>query len=162
MVKSSGREQMVMLLAGIGICCVLTYVVVAPPSTPVCVFQRIDVWFWFSLAFGALLVKIIRVARIFYSIKYSAKRPPLTNSIYQVIFTIAIVSFQLLLVLIGLIVDHPVVKRDPDVVITSLNQTGNAPEVVETCQQPHIAILVLSLIYNSSLIIDDDGISGKF
>ena len=152
-VKSSGREQMVMLLAGIGICCVLTYVVVAPPSTTVCVFQRIDVWFWFSLAFGALLVKIIRVARIFYSIKYSTKRPPLTNPIHQVIFTIAIVSFQLLLVLIGLIVDHPVVKRDPDVVITSLNQTGNAPEIIETCQQPHTAILVLSLIYNSSLII---------
>ena len=103
-VKSSGREQMVMLLAGIGICCVLTYVVVAPPSTTVCVFQRIDVWFWFSLAFGALLVKIIRVARIFYSIKSSVKRPPLTSPIYQVIFTIAIVSFQLLLMLIGLIV----------------------------------------------------------
>ena len=152
-VKSSGREQMVMLLAGIGICCVLTYVVVAPPSTTVCVFQRIDVWFWFSLAFGALLVKIIHVARIFYSIKYSAKRPPLTDPIYQVIFTIAIVSFQLLLVLIGLIVVHPVIKRDPDVVITSLNQTGNAPEIIETCQQPHTAILVLSLIYNSCLII---------
>ena len=152
-VKSSGREQMVMLLTGIGICCVLTYVVVAPPSTTICVFQRIDVWFWFSLAFGALLVKIIRVARIFYSIKSSAKRPPLTDPIHQVIFTIAIVSFQLLLVLIGLIVDHPVVKRDPDVVITSLNQTGNAPEIIETCQQPHTAILVLSLIYNSSLII---------
>ena len=152
-VKSSGREQMIMLLVGIGICCVLTYVIVAPPSTAVCVFQRIDVWFWFSLAFGALLVKIIRVARIFYSIKYSAKRPPLTGPIQQVIFTIVIVSFQLLLVLIGLIVDHPVVKRDPDVVITSLEQTGNAPEIIEACQQPHTAILVLSLIYNSSLII---------
>ena len=152
-VKSSGREQMIMLLVGIGICCVLTYIIVAPPSTAVCVFQRIDVWFWFSLAFGALLVKIIRVARIFYSIKYSAKRPALTDPIHQVIFTIAIVSFQLLLVLIGLIVDHPVVKRDPDVVITSLEQTGNAPEIIETCQQPHTAILVLSLIYNSSLII---------
>ena len=152
-VKSSGREQMIMLLVGSGICCVLTYVVVAPPSTTVCVFQRIDVWFWFSLAFGALLVKIIRVARIFYSIKYSTKRPPLTDPIHQVLFTIAIVSFQLLLVLIGLIVDHPVVKRDPDVVITNFDQTGNAPEIVETCQQPHTAILVLSLVYNSSLII---------
>ena len=152
-VKSSGREQMIMLLVGIGICCVLTYIIVAPPSTAVCVFQRIDVWFWFSLAFGALLVKIIRVARIFYSIKSSVKRPPLTDPIHQVIFTIVIVSFQLLLVLIGLIVDYPVIKRDPDVVITSLEQTGNAPEIIETCQQPHTAILVLSLIYNSSLII---------
>ena len=152
-VKSSGREQMVMLLVGIGICCILTFVIVAPPSTPVCVFQRIDVWFWFSLAFGALLVKIIRVARIFYSIRSSAKRPPLTGPIHQVIFTIVIVSFQLFLVLIGLIVDHPVVKRDPEVVTTDSSFTGNAPEITETCVQPHTAILVLSLIYNSALII---------
>ena len=152
-VKSSGREQMVMLLVGIGICCILTFVTVAPPSTVVCVFQRIDVWFWFSLAFGALLVKIIRVARIFYSIKSSVKRPSFTEPTYQVIFTIVIVSFQLVLVLIGLIIDHPVVKRDPEMVTTSFEQTGNAPEIIETCVQPHTAILVLSLIYNSGLII---------
>ena len=100
-------------------------------------FQRIDVWFWFSLAFGALLVKIIHVARIFYSIKSSVKRLPFTDPIHQVIFTIAIVSFQLLLVLIGLIVGHPVVKRDLDVVITNLNQTGNAPEIINSLIQPY-------------------------
>ena len=152
-VKSSDREQMVMLLVGIGICCILTFVIVAPPSTAVCVFQRVYVWFWFSLAFGALLVKIIRVARIFYSIKSSAERPSFTQPIYQAIFTIAIVSFQLLLVLIGLIIDHPVVKRDPEVVTTSFGQTGNAPEIIETCEPSHTAIMVLSLIYNSALII---------
>ena len=142
-----------MLLFGIGICCILTFVIVAPPSTVVCVFQRIDVWFWFSLAFGALLVKIIRVARIFYSIKSSVKRLPFTDPIHQVIFTIVIVSFQLLLVLIGLIIDHPVVKRDPEVVTTSFGQTGIAPEIIETCVQPHTAILVMSLVYKSALII---------
>ena len=152
-VKSSDREQMVMLLVGIGICCILTFVIVAPPSTAVCVFQRIYVWFWFSLAFGALLVKIIRVARIFYSIKSSAKRPSFTQPIYQAIFTIAIVSFQLLLVLIGLIIDHPVVKRDPEVVTTSFGQTGNAPEIIETCEPSHTAIMVFSLVYDSALII---------
>ena len=152
-VKSLDREQMVMLLVGIGICCILTFVIVAPPSTAVCVFQRMSVWFWFSLAFGALLVKIIRVARIFYSIKSSVERPSLTEPTYQAIFTIAIVSFQLILVLIGLIIDHPVVKRDPEVVTTSFGQTGNATEIIETCVQSHTAIMVLSLIYNSALII---------
>ena len=152
-IKSSDREQMVMLLVGIGICCILTFVIVAPPSTTVCVFQRVYVWFWFSLAFGALLVKIIRVARIFYSIKSTAERPSFTQPIYQAIFTIAIVSFQLLLVLIGLIIDHPVVKRDPEIVTTSFGQTGNAPEIIETCEPSHTAIMVLSLTYNSALII---------
>ena len=152
-VKSSDREQMVMLLLGIGICCILTFVIVAPPSITVCVFQRIYVWFWFSLAFGALLVKIIRIARIFYSIKSSAERPSFTEPIYQAIFTVAIVSFQLILVLIGLVIDHLVVKRDPEVVTTSFGQTGNSPEIIETCEQSPTAILVLSLVYNSALII---------
>ena len=153
-VKSSGREQMVMLLIGIGGSCVLTYIIVAPPSTGVCVFQRIGVWFCFSLLFGALLVKIIRVARIFYSIKSSAKRPRFTDPIHQVIFTISIVSGQLLLVVIGLGVDPPVVERDPEKVITSTGQqTGEAPEIVETCQDAHAAILVLLLIYNAFTII---------
>ena len=152
-VKSADREQMIMLLVGIGVCCILTFVVVAPPSTAVCVFQRIGVWFCFSLAFGALLIKIIRVARIFYSIRSSNKRPPFTGSKYQVMFTIAIVIGQMILVVIGLGVDPPVVERDPNEVVTSAQQTGNAPEIVETCQQPHTAITVLLLIFNFFLII---------
>ena len=152
--KSSGREEMVMLLIGIGACCVLTYIVVAPPSTGVCVFQRIGVWLCFSLAFGALLVKIIRVARIFHSIKSSAKRPRFTDPKHQVIFTIAIVAGQLILIAIGLGVDPPAVERDPEVVTTSSGQqTGEAPEIIETCQQPHTAILVLLLAYNSLIIV---------
>ena len=151
-VKSSDREQMIMLLVGIGICCVLTYVVVAPPSTTVCVFQRIGVWLCFSLAFGALLLKIVRIAKIFYSIESSAKKPSFIDSKYQITFTMTIVLFQLILVVIGLIIDPPIVKRDPAVVITSSGQTGNAPEIVETCQQSHTAILVFSLVYNSVII----------
>ena len=153
-VKSSGREEMIMLLIGIGACCVLTYIVVAPPSTGVCVFQRIGVWLCFSLAFGALLIKIIRVARIFHSIKSSAKRPRFTDPKHQVIFTIAIVAGQLILVAIGLGVDPPAVERDPEVVLTSSGQqTGEAPEIIETCQQPHTAILVLLLAYNFLIIV---------
>ena len=152
-VKSSGREQMIMLLIGIGSCCVLTYIIVAPPSTGVCVFQRIGVWLCFSLIFGALFVKIVRVARIFYSIKSSTKRPRFINPIHQVIFTMVIVAGQLLLVVIGLGVDPPVVERDPEVVTTSYGQAGNAPEIVETCQQPHAALLILLLIYNAFIIV---------
>ena len=153
-VKSLDREQMVMLLIGIGICCVLTYIVVAPPSTGVCVFQRIGVWLCCSLSFGALLFKIIRIAKIFYSIEASAKRPSYIDSKYQITFTMVIVFGQLILVVIGLIVDPPIVKRDPDEVVTSSGQqTGNAPEIIETCQQPHTAILILSFVYNSLIIV---------
>ena len=154
-VKSSGREQMVMLLVGIGTSYVLTYIIVAPPSTPVCVFQRIGVWLCFCLAFGALLVKIVRVARIFYSIKSSVKRPSFIDAKHQVIFTMAIVFVQLILVVIGLGLNPPTVKRDPyKVVISSARQqTGNAPEITETCEQPHTVIVVLSLVYNFFIVV---------
>ena len=55
--------------------------------------------------------------------------------------------------LIGLIIDHAVVKRDPEVVTTSFEQTGNAPKIIETCEQSHTAIMVLSLVYDSALIV---------
>ena len=155
-VKSSGREQMVMLLVGIGICCVLIFVIVSPPSTVVCVFQRIGVPLSFSLTFGALFVKIVRVARIFYWDKSVSKGPPLTEPKYQVMFTIAIVAGQLILVVIGLGMDPPAVKRDSNVVITtSVQQIGHAPTIVrtETCQQPHTAIVVLLLVYNFFIIV---------
>ena len=152
-VKSLDREQMIMLLFGIGISFVLTYIIVAPPSTPVCVFQRIGVWLCFSLSFGALLLKIVRIAKIFYSIESSAETPSFINSKYQITFTMTIVFVQLILVVIGLTIDPPIVKRDPDVVNTSSGQqTGNAPEIIETCRQSHTAILVLSLVYNSVII----------
>ena len=153
-VKSSDREQTIMLLVGIGTACVLIYVVVAPPSNVVCSFQRIGVWLCFSLAFGALLIKIVRIAGIFYSIESSTKKPSFSNTKYQVMFTMAIVFVQLILVVIGLIIDPPVVKRDPDkVVTTSVQPIGNAPEIIEICQPSHIAILSLSLAYNSIIIV---------
>ena len=99
-------------------------------------------------------MKTVRVIRIFYSIKLSVKRPRFTDPIHQVIFTMAIVAGELLLVAIGLGVDPPVVERDPEIVITSsAQQTGDAPEIIETCQQPHTAILVLLLAYNFLIIV---------
>ena len=152
-VKSSDREQTIMLLVGIGIACALVYVVVAPPSNAVCSFQRVGVWLCFSLAFGALLIKIVRITRIFYSIETSVNKPSFSNAKYQVMFTMAIVFGQLILVVIGLIIDPPIVKRDPNEVVTSSVQPiGNAPEIVEICQPSHIAILALSVLYNSIII----------
>ena len=153
-VKSSDREQTVMLMAGIGICCTLTYIVVAPPSNAICLFQRIGVWLCFSLSFGALLVKITRITRIFYSIETSANKPTCSNAKYQIMFTMAIVFGQLILVVIGLIIDPPIVKKDPAVVATKfVEQIGDAPEIVETCQPSHTVILTLSVTYNSIIIV---------
>ena len=65
-IKSSGREQMVILLIGITLSFILPFIYLAPPlHGAVCVLQSIGVWLALSLMFGALLVKIVRAARIF-------------------------------------------------------------------------------------------------
>ena len=127
-------------------------VIISPPSIVACAFQGICVWLCITLAFGALFVKIIRVARIFHWHKSVAKKPSFTEPKYQVIFTMVIVAGQLILVVIGLAIDPPIAKRNPEVVTTSFTQTGNAPEFIKTCQRSHATILIMSLIYNSFII----------
>ena len=65
-VKSSGREQMITLLIGIGLIFILAFVYVSPPEPGVCAVQRVGFWICYSIIFGALLVKTVRVTRIFY------------------------------------------------------------------------------------------------
>ena len=58
-VKSSGREQMILLLTGITLCFLITIVFLIKPSPAVCGLQRIGSWFCFSLILCALFVKLV-------------------------------------------------------------------------------------------------------
>ena len=83
-IKSSGREQMILLLIGITLSFILTFIYISPPTLGICIIQRTGVWVAFSLMFGALLVKIIRVARIFFNktslahVRFSEPQYPLS------------------------------------------------------------------------------------
>ena len=142
-------KEVIMLLIGIGACCVLIFIVVAPPSITVCVFQRVGMWLCFSFTFGALFIQTVDVTSkyIHYKLSHSAKRPRFSGPKYQIMFTMGVVFGQLILVVIGLGIDPPVVKR-----ISFIQQAGDAPEIFEICRQPHTAILVLSFTYISSII----------
>ena len=152
-VKSSGREQMVLLLIGIFCSFLLAFFYLAPPSIPICLIQRLGLWFCYSLMFGALTVKVIRVARIFYGVKRKVtKRPRLVAPGYQIAFTCAIVAGQMVIVIISLIIIHPETDRTVRLDQDSERQLG-LPEVVVTCAEEHIAMIVLSLLYESVLIV---------
>ena len=129
-----------MLLIGIGTHCVLIFVVVAPPSITVCVFQRVGVWLCFSFIFGVLLVTTVHMTRLRLN-----RHDPFSDPKYQIMFTMGIVFGQLIIVVIGLGVDPPVVTN-------FIQQAGDAPEIFEICRQPHTAILVLSFMYVSCVI----------
>ena len=58
-VKSSGREQMILLLSGIILCFLITIVFLIKPSPAVCGLQRIGLWFCISLILCALFVKLV-------------------------------------------------------------------------------------------------------
>ena len=147
-IKASGREQMITLMAGIVLSFLLALFYLLPPVLGICAIQRIGVWFCFSLMFGAILVKIIRVARIFLNTAQTHIR--FTESYYQVIFTILIVIGQLVLVIGSIGYQIPAVRRE---LRRNTEDNNDFPTIVVTCVADPIVFLVLSVCYESLLII---------
>ena len=149
-IKSSGREQMILLLIGITLSFILGFIYISPPVLGVCVIQRIGVWIVFSLMFGALFVKILRVARIFHN-KSSLTHLRFIEPKYQVLFTLLIVMGQIVLFTVPSIASQvPAIDRE----LRFDNQdTNRIPEIVLTCNSDPTVFLVLSIIYESAIII---------
>ena len=151
-IKSSGREQMILLL--VGICCsfILPFFYVAPPSIPICLVNRLGIWFCYSLMFAALAVKVQRVARIFYGVKRNIHyKPRFATPIYQVIFTLVLVAIQMIPIIISVAIVHPDVLRTLLYDQDSEGRLG-LPEVVITCKREETAVIALSLIYETCII----------
>ena len=146
--KSSGREQMVMLLIGISLCFLSTAFFITKPSLPVCLLRRISLWLCLSLIICALFVKLVRIARIFLR-KNLSQRPKFIEPIYQIIFTLLLVGIQMIFVVISLIVVHPDVERR--VQLDSVN-TNDVPILILSCQQPHTVIITLQLLFFSVIL----------
>lgn len=93
-VRASGRELTVILLAGVLVCYLNTFVLLATPTTATCVLQRFGVGVSFSAVYGALLTKTNRIARIFDSASRSAVRPRYISPTSQVCIAAALIAFQ--------------------------------------------------------------------
>ena len=154
-VKSSGREQMILLLIGISLCFVVTVLFIVKPSTPSCTLQRIGSWFCFSLVLSALLVKLIRIARIFLRPQTSG-RPRFISSPFQILFTFLFVGGQMTLVFISLLVVHPNVAKN---VATNKEDNNDFPKLVIQCSVPHTALIVLQIVYCTVLIIASNALA---
>ena len=154
-VKSSGREQMVILLTGITLCFLITVVFILKPSLAVCTLQRIGAWFCFSLIISALFIKLVRITRIFLNEKISS-RPKCISPIYQILFTILLVGVQMVFVLISLNVVHPGVTKNQ---VNDTQNTNDFPIFALQCTTPHIALLVIQMLYLSALLIVSNGLA---
>ena len=154
-VKSSGREQMVLLLTGITLCFLITVVFIPKPSVAVCTLQRIGAWFCFSLIISALFIKLVRITRIFLN-KNISTRPKYISPMYQILFTILLVGVQMVFVLISLNVVHPDMTKSQ---VNDTQDTNNFPVLSIQCTTPHAVLLAIQMLYLSALLIVSNGLA---
>ena len=109
LVRASSRELIAFLIAGILLCYLMPFFFIAKPSPAICAIRRFGVGFSFSTCFSPILVRTVRIHRIF-NREPSTKPPKFVSSLSQVFFTVAIISVQVLILVIWLAVEHPTIK----------------------------------------------------
>ncbi|XP_075709630.1 metabotropic glutamate receptor 4 isoform X1 [Rhinoderma darwinii] len=119
-VKASGRELSYVLLTGIFLCYINTFIMVAQPGYGTCSLRRVFLGLGMSISYAALLTKTNRIYRIFEQGKRSVSAPKYISPSSQLVITASLSSVQLLGVLVWFFVDpsRPVVdyenQRTPD------------------------------------------------
>ncbi|CAB3256513.1 unnamed protein product, partial [Arctia plantaginis] len=103
-VRASGRELSLVLLAGIMMCYLVTFALVFRPTDVLCSLQRFGTGFCFTVVYAALLTKTNRIARIFDASKHSARRPSLISPKSQLFICFVLVSIQVVIVVVWQII----------------------------------------------------------
>ncbi|MEE6501970.1 hypothetical protein FKM82_004374, partial [Ascaphus truei] len=106
-VRASGRELSYVLLTGIFLCYIITFLMIAKPDLAVCSFRRIFLGLGMCISYAALLTKTNRIYRIFEQGKKSVTAPRLISPTSQLAITSSLISFQLLGVFIWFGVNPP-------------------------------------------------------
>uniref|UniRef100_A0AAQ4QV45 G-protein coupled receptors family 3 profile domain-containing protein n=1 Tax=Gasterosteus aculeatus aculeatus TaxID=481459 RepID=A0AAQ4QV45_GASAC len=113
-VRASGRELSYVLLTGIFLCYIITFLMIAKPDVGVCSFRRIFLGLGMCISYAALLTKTNRIYRIFEQGKKSVTAPRLISPTSQLAVTSSLISVQLLGVFIWFVVDPPNTVIDYD------------------------------------------------
>ncbi|XP_041945930.1 metabotropic glutamate receptor 7 isoform X1 [Alosa alosa] len=113
-VRASGRELSYVLLTGIFLCYIITFLMIAKPDIGICSFRRIFLGLGMCISYAALLTKTNRIYRIFEEGKKSVTPPKLISPTSQLAITSSLISVQLLGVFIWFGVDPPNAVIDYD------------------------------------------------
>ena len=146
--KSSAREQMVLLIIGLACCFILPIFYLIQPSFGICLVQRFGLWFCFSFIFGSLLVKLVRITRIFVS--RGLKRPRFIEWYYQIFFTLAVVAGQMVLAIISLIIVPPETAIEQR---SNSDDSNDFPTLILICKTPNLVMVIILILYDTVLII---------
>ncbi|KAM4022398.1 metabotropic glutamate receptor 7 isoform 1-T1 [Anomaloglossus baeobatrachus] len=117
-VRASGRELSYVLLTGIFLCYIITFLMIAKPDLAVCSFRRIFLGLGMCISYAALLTKTNRIYRIFEQGKKSVTAPRLISPTSQLAITSSLISVQLLGVFIWFGVNPPniIIDYGPEMV----------------------------------------------
>uniref|UniRef100_K7FZD7 Metabotropic glutamate receptor 2 n=1 Tax=Pelodiscus sinensis TaxID=13735 RepID=K7FZD7_PELSI len=143
-VKASGRELCYILLTGVLLCYSMTFIFIAKPSTEVCTLRRLGLGTSFAVCYSALLTKTNRIARIFSGVKEGVQRPRFISPTSQVVICMALISCQLVIVVIWLLVETPGTGKE--------TEPDKRYIVTLKCNNRDSSMLI-SLTYNVLLII---------
>lgn len=154
-IKSSGREQMVLLLIGIACCFLSTIFYILKPSIPVCLLQRLLTWLSFSIILSALFIKLVRIARIFLRGNRS-KRPRFVEPQYQIMFTFLLVGIQLIFVAVSLVIVYPDTSRS---ILSNSQDINDYPTVILKCNPPHGIMIGVQMLFYAVLLVSSNALA---
>ena len=152
-IKSFGREHLVLILIGLTLSFFSPLVYIFTPSVGLCLIRRLSFQFSWTIVLASILVKLIRVTRIFLG-GIRSTRKYFLKPWHQVVFAFLIVGGKMVLGVIWIIVDLP------DLVSTEMdnNTDDGFPILITTCASIHTAMLVLLLLYDTVLVILINGL----
>lgn len=93
-VRASGRELSYVLLTGIFLIYLITFLMIAEPSVAVCAFRRLLLGLGMCISYAAMLTKTNRIYRIFEQGKKSVTPPKFISPTSQLIITFILISVQ--------------------------------------------------------------------
>ncbi|KAK3539406.1 hypothetical protein QTP70_006469 [Hemibagrus guttatus] len=93
-VRASGRELSYVLLTGIFLIYLITFLMITEPNTAVCALRRLLLGLGMCITYSAMLTKTNRIYRIFEQGKKSVTPPKFISPTSQLVITFILVSFQ--------------------------------------------------------------------
>ncbi|GLD73161.1 metabotropic glutamate receptor 6-like protein, partial [Lates japonicus] len=95
-VRASGRELSYVLLTGIFLIYLITFLMIAEPGVVVCAFRRLLLGLGMAITYSAMLTKTNRIYRIFEQGKRSVTPPKFISPTSQLLITFILISVQVL------------------------------------------------------------------
>lgn len=93
-VRASGRELSYVLLTGIFLIYLITFLMIAEPGAVVCAFRRLLLGLGMAITYSAMLTKTNRIYRIFEQGKKSVSPPKFISPTSQLAITFILMSVQ--------------------------------------------------------------------